>query len=94
MKEITNGKEPKFLDEGAKTNDVIQGEIGDCWLIGAFSVLATQDKYIVGDYDFSANHTDDMDDEEAQGMQIGLYCPMFHYLRKYGIYVIRFFKNY
>mmetsp|Transcript_40674 Transcript_40674/g.36121 ORF Transcript_40674/g.36121 Transcript_40674/m.36121 type:complete len:114 (-) Transcript_40674:1171-1512(-) len=27
-------------------------------------------------------------------MQIGLYCPMFHYLKKYGIYVIRFFKNY
>jgi len=24
----------------------------------------------------------------------GVYPPMFHYLRKYGMYVMRFFKNY
>ena len=25
---------------------------------------------------------------------MGIYCPMFHFLREWGIYVIRFFKNY
>jgi calpain len=24
----------------------------------------------------------------------GIYCPIFHYLAQYGIYVMRFFKNY
>ena len=24
----------------------------------------------------------------------GVYPPMFHYLRKYGMYVMRFFKDY
>jgi hypothetical protein len=33
-----------FLDaDGAGTNDVVQGAIGDCWFIGALSVLATED---------------------------------------------------
>jgi len=27
-------------------------------------------------------------------MRMGVYPPMFHYLRKYGMYVMRFFKNY
>jgi hypothetical protein len=27
-------------------------------------------------------------------MRFGVYPPMFHYLRKYGMYVMRFFKNY
>jgi len=27
-------------------------------------------------------------------MTIGVYPPMFHYLRKYGMYVMRFFKDY
>ena len=27
-------------------------------------------------------------------MEEGIYPPMFHYLRKYGLYVFRFFKNY
>lgn len=27
-------------------------------------------------------------------MTQGIYPPMFHYLRQYGIYVFRFFKNY
>ncbi len=27
-------------------------------------------------------------------MGTGVYAPMFHYLRKHGMYIIRFFKNY
>jgi Ca2+-binding EF-hand superfamily protein len=91
--DISIGK-PVFLDHGAQSNDVIQGQCGDCWLIGAFSVLATQDVYINGDFDFNSENIKEISDTEAQGMTKGMYCPMFHFLRKYGIYVIRFFKNY
>ncbi len=38
---ISTVKMPQFIDDGAGTNDVIQGAIGDCWFIGAMSVLAT-----------------------------------------------------
>ena len=36
----------------------------------------------------------EIDNLEAKGMTIGVYPPLFNYLRKYGMYVIRFFKNY
>ena len=48
---ISTKDDPEFLDDGADTNDVIQGAIGDCWFIGALSVLATNDEYIRGDFD-------------------------------------------
>jgi calpain len=67
--------------------------LGDCWLIGALSVLATQPNYIKGRFKLTTE-TKDLTDDEAEGMQEGLYCPMFHFLAKYGIYVIRFFKEY
>ncbi len=38
---ISPNVRPQFLDDGAETNDVMQGAIGDCWFIGALSVLAT-----------------------------------------------------
>jgi len=31
----------KFLMNDAGSNDVIQGAVGNCWFIGAMSVLAT-----------------------------------------------------
>jgi len=88
-----NGK-PEFLSDNAKSNDVIQGELGDCWFIGALSVLATRDSYIRGSFEPTNETLKEISDEEAQGMRDGLYPPMFHFMRQYGVYVIRFFKNY
>lgn len=32
----------------AASNDVKQGQIGDCWFIGALSVIATRDELLRG----------------------------------------------
>ena len=58
------------------------------------SVLATEDHLIRGSFDPAKNYDDNIDNKEAMGMTTGVYPPMFHYLRKYGMYVFRFFKNF
>jgi calpain len=34
------------------------------------------------------------DDNEVKGLCSGVYPPMFHYLAAFGIYVLRFFKDF
>ena len=62
------------------------------------SVLATEDKYLRGEFnpnEFKERDVKDrkINNRDAAGMTSGVYPPMFHYLRKYGIYVFRFFKE-
>ena len=45
------GKEGKFLQGDASSNEVKQGALGDCWFIGALSVLATRDELLRGGAD-------------------------------------------
>ena len=92
--EICKGMKPEFLVSGAQSNDVCQGGIGDCWLIGAMSVLATQDKYVVGQFNPKIENMKEVSDQDALGMMQGVYPPMFHSFRKYGLYVLRFYKNF
>ena len=56
--------------------------------------MATEDELIRGAFDPSTNFDNEISDQEAKGMTTGVYPPMFHYLRKYGMYVFRFYKNY
>ena len=93
-KTLSKDRKPEFIDAGAETNDVMQGALGDCWFIGAMSVLASHDEYIRGDFDPKKNLDGKISDLEAKGMSMGVYPPMFHYLRKHGMYVMRFFKDY
>ncbi len=58
------------------------------------SVLATEDAFIRGSFDPEKNTDGVISNYEASGMTAGVYPPMFHYLRKHGMYVFRFFKNY
>lgn len=38
----------QFVDDGVASDDCIQGNLGDCWLISAMSVLATRDELLIG----------------------------------------------
>lgn len=50
LKEICPGKPPKFVKQNAESSDVLQGYLGDCWLIGALSVVAAHDELLRGDF--------------------------------------------
>jgi calpain-5 len=39
-------KQPRLFDEHAAANDVIQGALGDCYLLGAMSIVATRPELI------------------------------------------------
>lgn len=94
LSEISPNLNPEFLVEGATSNDVNQGALGDCWFIGAMSILSSDDRYIRGNFKPDMSKPMEVSKVEANGMMTGVYPPIFHQFRKYGIYVLRFFKNF
>ena len=59
------------------------------------SVVATKDDLIRGGGGFiELDETAKVDAEVVQMLSKGVYPPIFHKFRKFGIYVLRFFKNY
>jgi len=93
--ETYNTKPVQFVDDGAASADCIQGNLGDCWLISAMSVLATRDELLVGGRTGMELDPDMIVDQEiASLLSKGVYPPIFHRYRKIGLYVIRIFKNF
>lgn len=39
-------EKPTFFAKGASCDDIIQGSLGDCWLLAAFSMLSCNDKLV------------------------------------------------
>ena len=86
-----------FLSEDAGSNDVCQGQIGDCWFIGAMSVLATRDELLYGGAATAGSLIRPgmmVDKNMAQMFSSGVYPPIFQKFRSHHIYVLRFFKEY
>lgn len=77
------------------SNEVIQGALGDCWFIGALSVLASRDELIIGGLDQYKSLKDvEITPSIAKSMTAGVYPPIFHPYAKKGLYVFTFFKNF
>lgn len=92
---IDQGKSPVFIDDGIASNDVKQGKIGNCWFIGALSVIATRDELLRGG---NLKKLDPNNEEDffkiAESFSTGVYPPIFHFYRDKGLYVFRFFKEF
>jgi len=89
------GTAPQFVDDGAGANDAKQGALGDCWFIGALSVIVTRDELLRGGRQ-GLQYDPDMiiDQDLASALSMGVYPPIFHRFRMKGIFVLRFFKNF
>jgi len=89
------GEVPQFVDDGAASNDCKQGNLGDCWLISAMSVLVTRDELLVGGRRGMEYDPDMIVDKDiASILSNGVYPPIFHRYRSRGLFVIRIFKNF
>lgn len=86
---------PGFIVGDASSNEVVQGQLGDCWFIGALSVVATKDELVRGGSNIvDIEHSARVDANVANLLSKGVYPPIFHKYRNWGIYVLRFFKNF
>lgn len=84
-----------FMKGDAASNEVIQGQLGNCWFISALSVLADRDDMLRGGgEDIDTANENMVDKSTSQLCTIGVYPPLFHKFRQRGIFVFRFFKDY
>lgn len=81
-----------FFSNDISSNDVIQGSLGDCWFIGALSVLAIRDELIRGSVENLVN-PEQVTKDTIFGLSKGVYPPIFHPFSAKGLYVLKFFKN-
>jgi hypothetical protein len=89
------GEGCEFSKEEASSNEVIQGALGDCWFIGALSVLASRDELLIGGLNqYDINNDFEVTESIAKTMAEGVYPPIFKSYERTGLYVFRFFKDF
>lgn len=86
-------KDCSFFKDRISSNDVVQGSLGNCWFIGALSVLATRDELLRGSIQ-DLKVEGQIEASTVGGVFSGVYPPIFHCLSKKGIFVMRFFKEF
>ena len=91
MKDID--EDATFFCDGVESNDIIQGNIGNCWFLSALSIMATKDYLLRGEFNKNILEDGKIDEEEIKMMSEGVYPPIFHSFSQKGIYCFRFFKN-
>ena len=95
LKEGGNNQVPAFIIDDLSSNEVKQGAIGDCWFIGAMSVVATKDEYLRGGAGFiEIDQNTRVNSNIAILLSKGVYPPIFHKFKLRNIYVLRFFKDF
>lgn len=77
--EISTRAPPLFMDpSNSSLGDIMQGLLGDCWFLSSLITISAKRKYLTGSVETEAD------------MMSGIYPPIFHSLREYGMYVMRF----
>ena len=85
---------PQFFSDGVESNDVLQGNLHDCWFISALSIIATKDYLLRGEYSDDILISDKINKINYVKLSTGVYPPLFHSFRKKGIFCFKFFKNF
>jgi len=94
MDDISPDQDTLFINDGADSNDVIQGSLGDCWFISALSVLATKDHLLRGEFNEGILDDGIIDEEENLMLSTGVYPPIFHSFRQKKLFCFKFFKDF
>ena len=78
----------QFFSDGIESNDIIQGCLGNYWLISALSVLATKDYLLRGEFNEEMLGDKNLDSEEYTILSTGVYPSIFHSFRKKAFFVL------
>jgi len=82
------------MKDDLKANDVVQGALGNCWFIGALSVIATRDELLMGKLEKPATEDFEIDDVFAWQLSKGVHPQIFNFYKWNDIWVFKFFKNF
>lgn len=92
--ELSDDGNCDFLSGGASQQDCVQGNLGDCWLISALSVIAADDELLIGGLKgYKLDKEMVVDKQIADAMSKGIFSPIFHRFVSRGIFVLRIFKQ-
>lgn len=75
------------MSSNLSANDVIQGKLGDCWLVSSLSIIASNDEYIKGKSMKECQRN-------PEELTYGIHPTLFHCFEEYGLYVFKFFKKF
>ena len=78
----------QFFSDGIESNDIIQGCLGNCWLISALSVLATKDYLLRGEFNEEMLGDKNLISEEHAILSKGVYPPIFYSFRKKAFFIL------
>ena len=93
--EILGSNRCSFTNNEASSNEVKQGYLGNCWFIGALSLLATRSELFKGGLSkYKLTKDFNVTPHIAKEMTQGVYPPIFRWYEKYGLYVFKFYKNF
>ena len=89
------GKSTQFMPyEDDKAHKIVSGQIGDKWFIGALAALGRQKSGVMPNVILDEQRFDEVTPAEVATLTDGLLCPIFNHYHQWGLYVVRFYKNY
>jgi len=75
------------------TKEFVHGNMGDLWFLNALSLMAINDNNIEGSQLLNKDFIG-LDQKKTYDELLNQLCPLvFQQFQKYGLYVMRFYKN-
>ena len=75
------------MEDKLNANQVVQGNIGDCWYVSSLSIIANREEYIKG-YPYDRCKKD-----QASAIY-GVNPYLFKFFTQFGMYIFKFYKKF